>query len=242
MKLQRLFLGAALTISCLGFAAIGFAEAKAMDMELALRGSYSHVENFAGFKRSATMFKGARENSWAEVVVEQEDGMTGGTKQERYIGDVLDGPRNDTLFNIKRQVEYVRAGDGRLQAKNVTAVNLGMFVYIQDEETFKLARPEGAAGTNEDITGNYSKVDMTLLSPDAAMYLVERFCKSNAQYGARLEGAKLMAGGPSGEVVEVRIVEDHPDHVVTRETLQVHNTGDIYRYDVALDKAEKVGP
>lgn len=79
-----------------------------------------------------------------------------------------------------------------------------------------------------------------------AMIYLEHWLKNNPKYSQLLVGAQLSYSckNPDGsdglEVHEIKVIEDHPTHIVTRATFRINEIADIYQYDVASDKLIKI--
>lgn len=79
-----------------------------------------------------------------------------------------------------------------------------------------------------------------------AMVYIESFIKNSPRFRHLLNGAQLSYScqNPDGsdglETHEIKVIEDHPTHIVTRATFRTNEIGDVYYYDVVNNKLEKV--
>jgi len=238
---KKIFVGAALAIGCLGMASVAFAEAKAIEFDKILRACYTHTMRNEFYVRSAQMYK-APINSWGEIVARAESGMDGSVTKTWLIGEVTDGPRGDVLFHIQRQVVQKLDGSGKTVSWKHKDVDYGLLIYPQSEGSFKVVKPEGGKVPSIDVEGDYiSTVEYPMMTSEAALYVLHRFMNSNPAYRNKLQGAATQhSGNPLAESHTFKLVEQHPDHVVTRGTYEVKADGSILEYDVVMDKWNKI--
>lgn len=85
-----------------------------------------------------------------------------------------------------------------------------------------------------------------ITSQDQAMLYMDQWLRQHPYYKKYMEGAKLSysAHNPNPndglENHEIKIIEDHPTHIVTRATFVINECADILLYDVGQDKYIKV--
>lgn len=232
---KKALLTAALTIGCLGYAAVGFAEAKAMEFEHMLRSTYYHSMSNEFAQKVANMYNAYNpDNSWGELRLSYESGMDGSVSKYWYIGDLRRGNGSEFVLQVKRKVTSKRDSNNKEVMYKIEDTSFALPLYPQDEESFKLGDKRGVIPT--DALGDYkSNLNYPQMSYEAAMYVLERYLKSVPKYRAMLEGA-AMVHTPNGENHEFKLVEQHPDHVVTRGQFSVIPTGDILEYDVVMDR------
>lgn len=235
---KKLLVGALLTIGCLGVAAVGFAEAKAFEMESVLRGSYAHTMRDEFFIRNANLYNGMNQNSWGEVMAREESGMDGSVTRSWMIGDVKPTANNNFVLNVKRHVIQKLDNRGNINMHQVVDVNYDINLYHRMESGVKLEWSGRGKGPVANVDGEYvTSAEYPQMSSEAAMYVLERFMNSVPAYRNKLQGAAMMMDGPKlADSHTIKLVEHHPDHVVTRGTYEVTAAGTILEYDVVSDK------
>lgn len=173
-KVKKYMLVGALTLGCLGYAAVGYAEAKAVSIE-AFRGGYSRSVNFANARFSAWMNGQAMdENSWAEFVITTESGMDGSMIYNRFIGNLTTGQSGSNhYFIVQQAVERKYSSNGDLQqVKRDTSIGASYRVVYLSDDKFEL-KPDGKA-LAQDITGEYNlETSQVNMSQDAAVFFLE---------------------------------------------------------------------
>lgn len=234
---KKFFLGVVLAASCLGMAAVGFAEAKAYENDTVLRGSYVHTMRNEFCIRNANLYNNVS-NSWGEVIVREESGMDGSVTRSWMIGDLKLGADNNFVFNIKRLVTQKSDNRGNVKMHKVEDVNYNVNAYHRMESGVKLEWNGKGKGLYPDIDGEYiTSNEYPLMSSEAAMYVLERYMNGVPSYRNKLQGAAMQPENAGlAEVHNIKLVEHHPDHVVTRGTYQVTAAGTILEYDVIMDR------
>lgn len=173
-KARKYMLVGALTLGCLGYAAIGYAEAKAIGIE-DFRGGYSRSVNYANARFSAWMNgQTVDEDSWAEFVISTESGMDGSMIYNRYIGNLTRGQSGSKYYFIVQQaVERKYSSNGELQdVKRDTSVGASYEVVYRSDDKFVLK--EDGRSLPKDITGEYNlETSQVNMSQDAAVYFLE---------------------------------------------------------------------
>ena len=173
-KVKKYMLVGALTLGCLGYAAVGYAEAKAVNIE-AYRGGYTRSVNYANARFSAWMNgQVVDENSWAEFVIATESGMDGSMTYNRYIGNLTTGQSgNSHYFIVQQAVERKYSSDGGLQqVKRNTEIGATYQVLYRSPDKFEL-KLDGRA-VPQDITGEYNlETEQVSMSQDAAVFFLE---------------------------------------------------------------------
>ena len=241
-KSKKLVVGALLAVSCLGIASVGFAEAKAYEIDQILKGSYAHTMRNEFFIREANVYNAYNpSNSWGEVIAREESGFDGSVTKTWMIGD-LKRNGNNYVLNVKRQVIQKLDNRGNINMNKVDDVNYNLNVYHRMESGLKLEWNKKGATPGADIDGEYINVaEFPQMSSEAAMYVLYRFMIDNPNYRNKLLGAAMMhTGNPLAGVHEIKLVEHHPDHIVTRGTYQVDASGTILEYDVVTDKWSEI--
>ena len=236
---KRQLLGVALFVSCLGVAAVGFAEAKAFEITNVLHGSYAHSMRNEFFMRNANLYSVHNSpNSWGEVMVREESGMDGSVTRNWLIGDVKLTPDNNYVLLVKRQVIQKLDSRGNIQMNQVKDANFDIKLYQRMESGVKLEHNRKGAGSNIDIDGEYvTSLEYPVMSSEAAMYVLDRFMNSMPAYRNRLSGAAMVHKGPAlAEKHRIVVQEHYPDRVVTRGVYEVLASGSILEYDIVNDK------
>lgn len=173
-KVKKYMFVGALTLGCLGYAAIGYAEAKAIGIE-AFRGGYTRTENYSNARFSAWMNgQPMDENSWGEFVIATESGMDGSMTYNRYIGNLTTGQTGSKYYFIVQQaVKRQYSSDGNLQqVKRDTNIGASYEVLYRSDDKFVL-KLDGKA-LQQDITGEYNlETDQVNMSQDAAVFYLE---------------------------------------------------------------------
>lgn len=238
---KKILVGATLAIGCLGMASVAFAEAKAIEFHSILRACYTHTMCNEFYIRSANMYK-APINSWGEIIAREESGKDGSITKTWLIGEVNDGPRNDVLLHIQRQVVQKLDSSGKTIFCKYDDVDYGLLIYPQGEYSFKVVKPEGGRVPSIDIEGDYIiDIEYPKMTSEAAMYVLDRFMNSSSVYRNKLQGAALQhIGNALAETHTFKLVEHHQDHVVTIGTYEVNADGSIFEYDVVIDKWNKI--
>jgi len=139
---KKILVGAVLAIGCLGMASVAFAEAKAIEFDTILKGCYTHTMRNEFYIRSANMYKDPV-NGWGEIIAREESGMDGSVTKTWLIGEVKDGPRNDVLFHIQRQVVQKLDANGKTISCKDDDVNYSLLIYPQNEYSFNVVKPKG---------------------------------------------------------------------------------------------------
>ena len=245
-KSKKLLLGAVLMLGCLGTATTGFAEAKAFDVESVLRGSYDHTQCNEFFIRTANMYNAALpDNSWGEFIVREESGMDGSVTRSWLIGDLKRDGDNNFVLQVKRQVIQKIDGSGQIQQSKVENVDYDLQLYHRLQDGFKCMWDRKGTGPCTDVDGEYvSSLKSALMSREAALYVLQRFMNQTPAYRQKLEGAAMQLHGHQelSDIHVINLVEQHPDHIVTRGSYEVDSDGSISEYDVATDKWNKLTP
>lgn len=233
---KKLIVGAALAISCFGMASVAFAEAKAMEFEHILRACYTHNMCNEFYIRNANMYKHPL-NGWGEIIAREESGKDGSVTKTWLIGQVNDGPTNDVLFYIQRQVVQKIDGSGKTISWKYDYVDYSLIIYPQSEYSFNVAKAKGARVPSIDVEGDYiCTTEYPMMSNEAAMYVLERFMNGRKIYRNMLQGASLQHIGKDLDETHIfKIVEQHQNHVVTRGTFDVNADGSIYEYDPEME-------
>lgn len=174
-KVKKCLLAGALTVACLGFASVAFADAKAISLG-DLHGGYVRAENYA-FAHYSAWLKGSEdlENSWGEFVVAQENGMDGSTTYTRYIGELTKGQSGSSYyFHVSHKVERKYSSSGSLEyLTRDNGFNKLYRVLYRTPENFVLKRDDGKVITG-DFAGEYNlETQESNMSQDAAIYLLE---------------------------------------------------------------------
>lgn len=240
---KKLLLGAILTVSCLGMATVGFTEAKAFENENLLKGSYAHTMRNEFFIRNANLYNAYNAaNSWGEVIAREESGMDGSVTRSWMIGDVKRDANNNFVLQVKRHVIQKLDNRGNIIMNKIDDVNYGIKLYHRMESGVKLEWSRNGEGPCADIDGEYvTSLEYPTMSSEAAMYVLYRFMNSNPVYRNKLLGSAMMHEGNNlSEVHTIKLVEHHPDHIVTRGTYQIDASGTILEYDVVSDKWSEI--
>ena len=234
---KKILVGAVLAIGCLGMASVAFAEAKAIEFDTILKGCYTHTMRNEFQIRSANMYKDPV-NGWGEIIAREESGMDGSVTKTWLIGEVKDGPRNDVLFHIQRQVVQKLDANGKTISCKDDDVNYSLLIYPQNEYSFNVVKPKGGRVPSIDVGGDYiSSVEYPMMSNEAALYVLYRFMNSTPVYRNKLQGAALQhIGKDLDEEHTFKLVEHHQDQVVTRGTYKVNADGSILEYNAAMNK------
>lgn len=234
---KKILVGAVLAIGCLGMASVAFAEAKAIEFDTILKGCYTHTMRNEFYIRSANMYKDPV-NGWGEIIASEESGMDGSVTKTWLIGEVKDGPRNDVLFHIQRQVVQKLDANGKTISCKDDDVNYSLLIYPQNEYSFNVVKPKGGRVPSIDVGGDYtSSVEYPMMSNEAALYVLYRFMNSTPVYRNKLQGAALQhIGKDLDEEHTFKLVEHHQDQVVTRGTYKVNADGSILEYNAAMNK------
>lgn len=236
---KKIFIGAMLAVSCLGVAAVGFAEAKAFEYESVLRGCYVHTMRDEFFIRNANLYNEMNKaNSWGEVMSREESGMDGSVTKSWMIGDIKSDANNNFVLNVKRHVIQKLDNRGNIRMNKVEDVNYNVNLYHRMESGVKLEWNGRGVGPCSNIDGEYiTSAEYPMMSSEAAMYVLDRFMNSIPSYRNKLQGAAMMHEGATlAESHTIKLVEHHPDHIVTRGTYNVTAAGTILEYDVVSDK------
>ena len=171
-KVKKYMLVGALTLGCLGYAAVGYAGAAGLD---AYKGGYTRSVNYANARFSAWMSgDNSEENSWAEFVIATESGMDGSMIYNRFIGNLTKGQSgNRHYFVVQQAVERKYSTNGDLEyVKRDTGVGAGYEVVRRSDDTFVLK--EDGRSLKQDITGEYNlETTQVNMSQDAAVYFLE---------------------------------------------------------------------
>lgn len=173
-KAKKYMIIGALTLGCLGYAAVGFAEAKAIGLDV-YQGGYVRSVNYANARFSAWMNgQDNDENSWAEFVISTESGMDGSMIYNRYIGNLTRGQSGSKhYFIVQQAVERKYSSNGDLQyVKRDSAGGASYEVLYRTDDKFEL-KVDGRA-LKQDITGEYNlETSQVNMSQDAAVYYLE---------------------------------------------------------------------
>lgn len=234
---KNLACGVLLSIACLGIAVTGFAEAKAFELQSVLKGNYAHTMRNEFFIREANLCNIPNsENGWGEITAREESGFDGSVIRSWLIGDIEQTGNNFTL-NVKRQVIQKLDSSSKVYMHKVEDVNYKINLYHRMENGFKAEWNQRGQRPCVDVDGEYiTALDHTVMSSEAAMYVLDRFMNRTATNRTKLQGAAMMATGAQlSEVHIIKLVEQHPDHIVTRGTYRVNAAGNIYEYDVVTD-------
>ena len=180
-KVKKYMLVGALTLGCLGYAAVGFAEPKAISIE-DFRGGYTRSVNYSNARFSAWMNGQAiDENSWAEFVIATESGMDGSMTYNRFIGNLTTGQSGSSYYFIAQQAverKYSSNGD-LLHVKRDTNVGASYQVLYRSGDKFEL-KQDGKA-LKQDITGEYNlETSQVNMSQDAAVFFLEMHANQSA--------------------------------------------------------------
>lgn len=182
-RAKAMFVAGALAISCVGFAAVGFAEAKAISLNDYF-GSYVRSQNFAGVNFSANMHGNEDQTqSYAEFVVLSEDGKNGGMNRIAYIGEITKGESGSNhYFHISHVAERYYDNQGELKNYSVdNTKGYGFRLLYRTEDAFVLA-DDGGKAPRYDITGEYNRENpQQILSQDVAVYLLEMHANSSPE-------------------------------------------------------------
>ena len=234
---KKLFCGALLAISCLGLAAVGFAEAKAYEQGSLMSGNYVHTMRNEFFQRGANMYSASNPFcAWGEITAREESGLDGSVKRCWLIGD-LKQAGNDYALQVKRHVIQKLDNRGNIHMNKVDDVNYTINLYHRMENGFKAEWAKNGQGPCADIDGEYiTAMEYPLMSSEAAMYVLDRFMNSSPKYQKILQGAAMLHNGDKlAENHTIKIIEHHPDHIVTRGTYYITAAGTIAEYDVITD-------
>ncbi|MDO4204138.1 MAG: hypothetical protein Q4D07_06580 [Selenomonadaceae bacterium] len=240
---KGLLLGALFSAGCFCMAATGFAEAKAFEYDSVLRGSYAHIFRDEFFTRSANVYNSANQiNSWGEVISREESGMDGSVKKCWMIGDLTRDSSNKFTLNVRRHVIQKLDNRGKILMSKVEDVDYEINVYHRMESGLRLEWPRTGDGPCSDIDGEYTvSREYPMMSREAAMYVLGKTLNSLPEYRDKLPGAAMTVdGNDMAETYIIRVLEHHPDHVVTRGTYQVSASGNVLEYDVVRDKWQEL--
>lgn len=229
--------GVLLSVACLGFAAVGFAEAKAFELQSVLKGNYAHTMRNEFFIREANLCNIlGSDNGWGEIIAREESGFDGSVTKSWLIGDIEQAGNNFSL-KVKRQVVQKLDSSGKVQMHKIEDVNYRINLYHRMEKGFKAEWNQNGQRPCVDIDGEYiTALDHTVMSSEAAMYVLARFMNRTTANRNKLQGAAMMhMGAQLSEVHDIKLVEHHPDHIVTRGTYRVNAAGGIFEYDVVTD-------
>lgn len=238
-KYKKAFLMAAMTISCLSIAAVGFAETKAIEFDQLLRSNYRHEMSNEFAEIQANLYNSTVPvNRWGEVTLALESGEDGSVTRYWYVGDLKQVSPGEFNLLVKRMVQSKADVQQRESLHKTDEVNFVLRLFVDDEENFRLVRGRNAASFQEMAQGSYrSNLTYPKMSSEAAMYVLERFLNNSPRHKGLLEGCAIMHLGQKDESVhQFKIVEHHPSHVVTRGEYQVMASGDILEYDVVMDR------
>lgn len=235
-NLKRMLVAASLL--CLMMPAMCFAEAKAFEFESLLKGNYAHTMNNEFFLRNANMYNVYNSASgWGEISVREESGMDGSVTKSWLIGDLRQDGKDFALV-VKRHVIQKLDNRGNILMHKIDDVNYKIKLYHRMQDGFKAVWTKKGQGPCADINGEYvTSKEYPLMSSEAAMYVLERYMNSIPVYRNKLQGAAMVHNGDKlAENHTIKLIEQHPDHVVTRGTYYITAAGTIAEYDVVNDK------
>ncbi len=235
-KSKGLLLGTLLTVSCLGIAAVGYAEAKAFEVESVLRGSYAHTMRNEFFLRDANLYNVIKSsNSWGEVIAREESGMDGSVRKIWMIGDLKRTANDNFVLQVKREVIKKMDSRGNINMNQVKDVNYTINLYHRMESGVKLEWNRAGNPPGSDIDGEYiTAIQYPKMSNEAAMYVLERFMNSIPSYRNKLQGSAMQGSDKElADVHIIKLVEPANGKLITIGTYQVDASGTILEYDAA---------
>lgn len=238
-KYKKALLTAVMTLGCLSVAAVGFAEAKAMEFDKLMRSNYRHEMSNEFAEMQANLYNSTvPANRWGEITLAFESGEDGSVTRYWYVGDLK--PVSPGTFDlvVKRQVQSKADAQRRESLHKTDDVNYILKLYVDNEEKFRLVKGSGAGSFQEVAQGGYVlNQAYPKMSSEAAMYVLERFLNQSPRHKGMLPGAAMMHIGQMEEGAhEFKIIEHHETHVVTKGQYRVIASGDILEYDVVMDR------
>ena len=242
-KFSKKLLCGALLVSCLGISALAFAEAKAYEVQQVLHASYVHTMCNEFFIRNANIYNAQnQENSWGEVIAREESGMDGSVTFSYHIGDLKRDAANNFVLHVKRHVIKKMDNSGKVNMHQTKDTDYNINLYHRMESGVKLVWDRSGAAPCTDIDGEYiTSLEYPIMSSEAAMYVLERYLLKTPVNRNKLLGSLMVHSGDlSSDSHIFKLLEHHPDHVVTRGTYRVNSNGTILEYDVATDKWNEV--
>jgi len=241
---KKLVVGALLAVSCIGIASVGFAEAKAFEKHNVLKGTYVHEFRNEFFTRNANLYNAYfnPQHAWGEVYAREESGMDGSVKISYMIGDIKRDANDNYVLNVKRHVIKKLDNTGKINMNKIVDVDYNIDLYHRMESGVKMVWNKKGDGPCADIDGEYiTSVEGVMMTKEAAEYVLDRFMINHPTYRYKLMGASTEHSGFAlAETHDFKLVEHHPDHVVTRGRYQVTYSGSILEYDSIMDRWNEI--